>query len=560
PINWLRFVMLVSPEQKPVDGQQTEAQKDFERMDGWFKQSPDCAGNYMDGTSAGCTTTWEYRRDHLYAFSDPLMYQTGVNRPCGNGMASVIRTMDAYRKRYFDKLTFGNVWASNRMFPMCMALDVPGYESSRWSDLPYADYYRAAAYHKPGLYLNYFRIGQQLDTREGGERFFRYATAYGIFPSIGRFTDEAYEKFGDLQHLYIPIIKRLFRAGWEPETYATTNDPAIRVERFGRALNVHYFTVLNPTGNPRVVKLTLEGAAFPVWAADLPDRDLAAVEMSTSAALPLQRSGEGWTTSVPLGPQDVAVVALMPQTSLGTWYRGRARELLEGASYVYASTPSTNATALLAKQVPAVAKKLTPAQTARRTNEIIGAVSALDLASASLPDDLKRRSYRRDLAEAQRLLTEALLADAGVEVGWMGQPGAAMDGQVSLSPWLMERTVRMTGGGPPETTAVKMLGSVRERLVEPEVATMVQAPQTPLTLGLEDRAKSAVTALATISFKDAAGQSHDLQRRGYAYFGAISELTATYEPASGALAVRLRNADVRPRQFDLALSAATGLQ
>lgn len=555
PINWLRFVMLTSPDQKPTAGQQTEVQYDMGRMADWFKQSPDCAGNYFDGTSAGCTTTWEYRREHLYAFSDPLMYQVNVNRPCGNGMAAAVRYIEAYERQHPGKLSFGNVWASTRMFPIEMALDVPGYESSRWYDLPYADYYRAAAYHKPGLYLNYFRLGQQLDTREGGERFFRYATAYGIFPSIGRFTDEAYEKFGDLQHLYIPIVKRLFRAGWEPVPYATTNDPAVRVERYGRHFPAQYFTLLNPTDAPRVVRFTVTEGAFGLWDKYTEaERNLVAVEMATSAALPLagRPSHGNFTTSVALGPQDVAVLALLPRQDLGAWYRGRAADLLQGASYVYASTPPTNATAALAKQVAGLAKQ-SSAQIATATSALLAAVSRLEQDSGSLPEDLKRLSYRRDLAEARRLLTEGLLADTGARVGWAGTTVAALDGQVSP-----QAKVLAAGGG----AQVTGLQFGRDRLVETGQAALTAAPTAsaePLALRLADPARTAVTLVATVAFTDVAGVKHDLQRRGYAWFGPISELSATYDGA-GTATVRLRNADTTARVFKLSGSAPGGLQ
>lgn len=557
PINWLRFVLLVSPDQKAADGQQTEGQQDMQRMEGWFKQSPDCAGNYFDGTSAGCTVTWEYRRDHLYAFSDPLIHQANINRPCGWGMASVIRYTDEYKRHFPGKLAFGNVWASDRMFPIEMALDVPGYESSRWYDLQYADYYRAAAYHKPGLYLNYFRLSQQLDTREGGERFFRYATAYGIFPSIGRFTDEAYEKFGDLQHLYIPIVKRLFRAGWEPVPYATVSDPAVRVERYGRHLPAQYFTLLNPTDNPRVVQLKVPEDAFGLWYRLTPaERDLVAVEMSTSAALPLQTAYHGGIlhTNVALGPQDVAVIAIMPQKNLGAWYRGRAAETLQGCSYVYASTPPTNATAALAQKVGAIPANLPTPEIAKRIQPILASVAQMTAASSALPDDLKRRSYRRDLDESARLLKESLLADSGARLGWQGDQVAALDGKVTLQP------VLLAGDGHQQITSLQY---ARERLIEPGTAAFTAGPggaQPLLELRLEDPAKASVTALATVSFRDAAGQTQELQRRGYAWFGPISEMSAAYEGATGVITVRLRNADTAPRTFKLTGTGPNGIQ
>jgi hypothetical protein len=417
PINWLRFTLLVNPDQKNPEGRKTASDVDLARYDAIFKQWPDCQGAYLDGTSGACTTTFDYRRDHFRWFNDPFQYNDAVFRPCASGMASVVRWVEAFKERYRDtgKLAFGNVWASNRMFPVCMALDVCGYESSRWYDLDYADYYRAAAYHKPGLYLNYFRLGQQLDSREGGERFFRYATAYGLFPSIGRFTDEAYEKFGDLYHRYVPIVKHLFRAGWEPVTYAEAktrlagDDPAIRVQRFGTKLPL-YFTVLNSSPEPRAVKLTVDCGPL-----GLGRSSLVAVEMVTSATLPVKRTGPALVTEVTLGPNDVAVVALLPASGVAAWYRQRAAESLQGAAYVYAQTPPTVAAATLAKRVRAAQGD--NAAIAKVLEGVKADIAKLRHAAAELPADLKRQSYLRELDEAERLLNEALLADVGAQGG-----------------------------------------------------------------------------------------------------------------------------------------------
>lgn len=546
PINWLRFWTLVNPDQRNPAGRQTEAEKDLARIAAIFKDNPDCAGIYMDGTSACTTVTYEYRHDFFPCFRDPFMYEPGVNRVCANGMASVMRYVDEYKRRFPGKLAFGNVWASNRLFQMGMALDVPGYESSRWYDLEYADYYRAALYHKPGPYLNYFRISQQLDTREGGERFFRYATAYGIFPSIGRFTDEAYEKFGDLQHLYIPIVKHLFRAGWEPVTYAETDDPEVRLQRYGTALPLH-FALLNPTANPRTVRLSIEAAALHLPAG------LEAVDMATSAAVPLRKAGDRLVTEVALGPQDVAVIALLPQGGLGAWYRLRAAEILQGAAYVYAQTPPTVACVALAERVRTLKSAVTAAAVATSLGEVKQALTRLQGASEQLPADLKRTSYRRELAEATRLITEALLADTGVRVGWEGKLVAPADSELSVQvrQWVV-------GGKPASLTR---LGSLPGRIVEPDEAqsTAVADPAAGLRLRKTANEVWGVTTLACLEFSDATGQPAKLVRRGYGYFGAISELRAAYEPADNQIAVRLHNLDATSRQLQVVLTAPAGI-
>jgi hypothetical protein len=523
PINWLRFMNLVNPDAKLPGGRQTEAGKDLGRIAAIFRDHPACAGIYMDGTSFGTTVTFEYRRDAFPCFRDPFTYEAGVNRVCANGMASVIRYVDEYKRRFPGKLAFGNVWASNRMFPVCMALDVPGYESSRWYDLQYADYYRAAAYHKPALYLNYFRIGQQLDTREGGERFFRYATGYGIFPSIGRFTDEAYEKFGDLQHLYIPIVKHLFRAGWEPVTRATCSDGEMRVQRFGGQLPV-YFTVLNPTANPRPVTLHIDAGAL-----GLPP-DVVALEMSTSAGVPLEREGGGLTAALALGPQDVAVLALLPKDGVADWYRERAAEILQGAAYVYAQTPPTNVCTGLSEKVRSLMGQGEEPRVALASDRLKTSIRRLERASRTLPADLKRTSYQRELAETIRLLDESLLADTGAQVGWQGRAVGPADEALTLAP-----------------------------VVDAPTAAQVRASGAGLPLKRSDPSQSAATFLTTVTFTDAAGRPATLQRRGHGYFGPLSETRATYDSTNREVTVRLRNLDRKPRSFRIVFTVPDGL-
>lgn len=542
PINWLRFTVLVNPDQVNPDGRKTESDAVFEFYDRVFRDWPQCAGAYLDGTSGACTTTYDYRRDHFYCFSDPFEYRGEVYRPCASGKASVIRWVEAFKKRYPGKLAFGNVWASTAMFPVCMALDVCGYESSRWWDLDHMDYYRAAAYHKPGLLLNYFRIGQNLDTREGGEKFFRYATAYGLFPSIGRFTDEAYEKFGDLQHLYVPIVKHLFRAGWEPVTWAWADDPAVRVQRFGTGLPM-YFTVLNPEPAPKTVRLSIDAGRLAI------KQPVQAVEMVTSSSLALGRTGERLTTQVTLGREDVAVIVLLPAGEVGEWYRQRAAEILQGAAYVYAQTPPTVEAAELGNRLRGLGRNMPPASVARAVREVKDAVARLTREAGDLPQDLKRVSYLRELAEARRLLDESLLADVGVQVGWAQPLVAPVDGEVGVVPAILAGK---------EKVRIVRLRAWPGRLVE--------VPSGGGSLDIEARGRQcrcpperAVTAVVDVEFTDAAGAKIVLSRMIHAFFSPVCELAGRADPEPKVLRVSVRNADRKPRTFQIKLRVPRGV-
>ena len=79
---------------------------------------------------------------------------------------------------------------------------------------------------------------------------------YGMFPSIqiaseydawgdSDYWDNAtlYERDRDLFKKYIPIIKEISAAGWEPIPYATCDNPDIRFERYGGIDGGLYYTV-----------------------------------------------------------------------------------------------------------------------------------------------------------------------------------------------------------------------------------------------------------------------------------------------------------------------------
>jgi len=79
------------------------------------------------------------------------------------------------------------------------------------------------------------------------EEYFRNCTTYGVYPSIGRRCDEAYETHRDLFEAYLPALRAIGAAGWHPVTHARLDAAAgVIMERFGPAEGKLYFTVHNP--------------------------------------------------------------------------------------------------------------------------------------------------------------------------------------------------------------------------------------------------------------------------------------------------------------------------
>jgi hypothetical protein len=86
----------------------------------------------------------------------------------------------------------------------------------------------------------------------------------GVMPSIAirKGYVEFYERDCDIYDLYIPIIKRLSAAGWEPVTHARVAQEGVRIERFGPQEGVVYFTLLNEGAQACEVTLTIDALAL----------------------------------------------------------------------------------------------------------------------------------------------------------------------------------------------------------------------------------------------------------------------------------------------------------
>ena len=106
------------------------------------------------------------------------------------------------------------------------------------------------------------------------EKYMKRCLAYGMFPgffspnaSQGHYFSrpELYNRDRPLFKKYVPLIKRVAEAGWQPVPLVRSSDPKVYVERWGR----RYLTVFNDAGAARSVTLTLEGLPAPPRCRDL---------------------------------------------------------------------------------------------------------------------------------------------------------------------------------------------------------------------------------------------------------------------------------------------------
>lgn len=214
------------------------------------------AGEYLDSLEGYVTAALDYRPGNLAAARTPLTFD-GECRPVyykGLAIAEFTQMLseDLHRR---GKLLMANGVPYRYGF-MCAWLDVLGTETD-WGRggqyTPDGDdlmgLRRALAGRKPYLLLlntQFEPFGPYV------ERYLQRALAYGMWPSMFShnasedhyFTKPAwYERDRAAFRKWIPQIRRVAEAGWEPVTRARCDNPRIRVERFGERL----FTVHNPT-------------------------------------------------------------------------------------------------------------------------------------------------------------------------------------------------------------------------------------------------------------------------------------------------------------------------
>jgi len=142
------------------------------------------------------------------------------------------------------------------------------------------------------------------------ERYFKTCMFYGIFPSM--FSANAsehpyweapkwYDRDRPLFKKYIPIIKKLSAAGWEPITYARTSTPDIYIERFGS----HLLTVRNATSRDAAGTITLDIAAI-----RLPVSGLHLFDLATGTEVKSAMSGSRLEMTVSLKSGDAAALEI----------------------------------------------------------------------------------------------------------------------------------------------------------------------------------------------------------------------------------------------------------
>lgn len=100
------------------------------------------------------------------------------------------------------------------------------------------------------------------------------------------------------------MIQALSAAGWEPVTYARSDNPKVYVERFGRPGGPLYLTVFNDSPQMRRARITVEATLL------RGARQIEAREVLSGTRLALTRTRAGATLRLDVAPEDVKVIRL----------------------------------------------------------------------------------------------------------------------------------------------------------------------------------------------------------------------------------------------------------
>jgi len=219
-------------------------------------------GEYLDSLEAYVTADENFRREHFHYVTVPLTFSTSSKKPVIHKAMSIYEfskwlAQDVHK---MGKLMFANSVPHKFAF-LCPFFDIMGTETnwvgSDGSWRPASDssmnLKRTMCYQKPYLFLMNTRY--EKFTIDLVEKYFQRSLFYGMYPSMFSHNaaeepywkaPEFYNRDRELFKKYLPLIKKIAEAGWEPITCAVSDNDAVYVERFGTDSDGNvYITLLN---------------------------------------------------------------------------------------------------------------------------------------------------------------------------------------------------------------------------------------------------------------------------------------------------------------------------
>jgi len=256
----------------------------------------DSVGNWPDISAE------DHRSEHFQYTSFPLTFSYATGTPVISGLSAMAEYMQFIKAK--GSITMANSDPDYISFA-APYLDMIGAGENFGE--PFVDdealsHDRSVAYHKS---VSFGNSGMLRAAPEEAEKRFRLLLFYQVYPGIFAGDPAALERVRPLYRKYIPLMREMGAAGWEPIPWATPDDAAILVERYGPAAEgTTYFALRNPTDTAVACALGVEPAGF----GRKPTAAQKAVNVLTGDEIPIRRVGDGLRLTVEVPAQDTAVV------------------------------------------------------------------------------------------------------------------------------------------------------------------------------------------------------------------------------------------------------------
>jgi hypothetical protein len=303
---------------------------------------PEADGIYLDSVSFWLGNYLNYRQEHFSEAEIPPAFDCFTARPALLGMFSHCEFINwlAQELHKQGKLVHMNIFGESYRFCAHLA-DVLGSEvSSQWgkgarnlSEIESDEVSlarRMLAYRKPTSNLlqegNFNTPRPELSQAEV-EQYIKHQMFYGFFPGIATIggeekpgyigwkryfgTPAQYERDRTLFKKYIPIIKEVCAAGWEPVTCARTSSENVYIERFGYwdKSNLH-FTLRNNGEKEERFSVTIQAGRLGAAGKEL--GDISVRELASNSLLAANTNDKTVVLelSMVLPPKETAVLQI----------------------------------------------------------------------------------------------------------------------------------------------------------------------------------------------------------------------------------------------------------
>lgn len=241
----------------------------FENNSRGNKISYELSGVYLDSLGSGKkddlwrSYKWaeieNYNSAH-WKYSDiPLVFSYEVSKPILLQLFSQYEYLNFISNDFHfgKRLIMANILGGYEKY--AHKIDILGGEiydiESDWQ----SSYRRTLSYHKSNS--NLMRGTKRVSpiSHEEMEQYIKYEMFYGIYPGIYDSDKEniyfenptLYERDRDLFKKYIPLIREISNAGWEPIPYSTIDNNNILIERYGSLNNSLYLSLMTDQINPQ---------------------------------------------------------------------------------------------------------------------------------------------------------------------------------------------------------------------------------------------------------------------------------------------------------------------